>query len=132
MYSLWNSKTIIPYNDIVNLTNIICNKNNSVYCDSFYNNNLLCNNENINYNKNIIDHLSTQLDIFHWILSLNMINSSLIAKIFYDEEIDGEVLLLLNKNDIHELFKEYNLEKSTLFWLKIHKIQKTIFYLNCV
>ena len=97
MYSLWNSKTIIPYNDIVNLTNIICNKNNSVYCDSFYNNNLLCNNENINYNKNIIDHLSTQLDIFHWILSLNMINSSLIAKIFYDEEIDGEVLLLLNK-----------------------------------
>ena len=65
-------------------------------------------------------------DIYNWIISLNMRRSILIANAFKEEEVDGHALLLLTREDIEEVFKQYNLGLIGLFWLSIFKLQKQI------
>lgn len=67
---------------------------------------------------------STIQDIYNWIISLNMRRSILIANAFKKEEVDGEALLLLTRQDIEEVFKQYNLGLIGLFWLAIFKLHK--------
>lgn len=71
--------------------------------------------------KNVINW--TIQDVHKWIMSLHMRRSLLIANVFKEEEIDGEVLLCLTHNDLSELFYEKNLGNIGLFWLAIFKIQ---------
>jgi hypothetical protein len=63
-------------------------------------------------------------DVYHWVISLRMSRSVLIANAFKKEEIDGEVLLLINKEDISDIFKDCNLGRIGLFWLAIYKLRK--------
>ena len=62
-------------------------------------------------------------DVYKWIMSLQMRRSLLIANVFKEEEIDGEALLFLTRDDVSELFYEKNLGSIGLFWLAIFKIQ---------
>ncbi len=74
--------------------------------------------------KNKIMNQSTVQDVYNWIISLNMRRSIIIANAFQEEEVDGHALLLLTREDIEEVFKQYNLGLIGLFWLAIFKLQK--------
>ena len=74
--------------------------------------------------KNKITKQSTIQDVHNWIISLNMRRSILIANAFKEEEVDGHALLLLTREDIEEVFKQYNLGLIGLFWLAIFKMQR--------
>lgn len=65
-------------------------------------------------------------DVYKWIISLNMRKSILIANAFKEEEIDGEVLLIIEKDDVDEIFKKHNLGSCGLFWLAIFKMNKLL------
>lgn len=81
----------------------------------------------INFGK--ITKNSSICDVFNWIITINMKKSKLIALAFLKEEIDGEVIFLLLKKDLEEIFKDYNLGNCGLFWLKIYNLQKEYNYL---
>ena len=74
--------------------------------------------------KTQITKASTIEDVYEWIISLNMRRSTIIANAFKEEEIDGDALLLLTRQDVEDVFKQYNLGLIGLFWLAIFKLQK--------
>tara|TARA_B110001454_G_C12507784_1_gene345452 strand:+ start:367 stop:675 length:309 start_codon:yes stop_codon:yes gene_type:complete len=62
-------------------------------------------------------------DVYDWIISLNMNRSILIANCFKEEDVDGEALLIIDHDDVSNLFREKNLGRIGLFWLAIFKLQ---------
>jgi hypothetical protein len=66
----------------------------------------------------------TVTDVYNWIISLRMNRSLLIANAFKEEEIDGEVLLVINKEDVLSVFRDRSLGMTGLFWLAVFKLRK--------
>ena len=83
------------------------------------------NTEKIIFSNNSIENVKEWSidDVYNWIINLKMKRSVLIANAFKEEEIDGEVIIYIEKDDVEDIFKQYNLGIAGLFWLAIFKLK---------